>query len=641
MISIRFSLILFFLLWMGTLSGQRKIIPLDDNWNFLPEKVEPKDIRIGFWETVKTPHSYSDKLSEAGTYWRKLDFRESSLRRTFIRFESISGHADIYLNGELIGQNSGSLNACCFEITWNLRPKGNRLVVIVKNKNSFTGISGPVSLIMTDIICIAPLNFASSGIYAKQSEISSETATLDIITKIHNGYASNENIQVKVSLSDDKNKEAASAIEDLQMSPGEVGTVRQQLIIQKPTLWQGTDNPYCYHLNVAIIYRSKTVDAISFPIGLRDIQITNNGFLLNGQPYLIKGVNTFTDREGKGPAATVSELEQDVDLILEMGANAIRIHTPYPDYFYSLCDRKGLLVWEESDLSEIENPENWHFTKRRLEEAVFQRYNHSSIFSRGIFSEYTPINEKTLPLIKELNDLVHLTDSTKFTIGTSNEEFLINDFFDYPAYSIPWNENRNELTEIKSFLKAGEGKPICIGSYGANAQISYNLPSTNTNKIADTPEYGSEERQSNIHEKIYREIRKSPSVWGSFIGNMFDSVLPGNNNTDEINRTGLVTNDRQIKKDAFFFYKANWSPEPFAYITSRRDSCQSEKKTDIKVFSNCDELKLIINGVVKEKKRNQGGIFLWKNISLEPGNNLIYVTDDKGISDQCIRELKF
>ncbi|HKI68446.1 MAG TPA: DUF4982 domain-containing protein, partial [Verrucomicrobiae bacterium] len=151
-----------------------------------------------------------------------------------------------------------------------------------------------------------------------------------------------------------------------------------------------------------------------------------------------------------------------------------------------------------------------------------------------------------------------------------------------------------------------------------------------------------EEWQAQVHEAVWAAIKSRPYIWGSFLWNMFDFAvstrheggIPGRNDK------GLVTYDRKIKKDAFYFYKANWSDEPVLYITSRRFTERTNAVTNVKVYSNAKKVELFVNDASQGTREvTADGIFIWKDVKLSPGKNQVEVKaerDGKNLSDNCV-----
>ena len=140
-------------------------------------------------------------------------------------------------------------------------------------------------------------------------------------------------------------------------------------------------------------------------------------------------------------------------------------------------------------------------------------------------------------------------------------------------------------------------------------------------------------------------MKQRPFVWGTFVWCMFDFAVSTRHEGSQpgLNDKGLITRDRQIKKDAFYFYKANWSDEPVLYITSRRFTERTNAVTNVKIYSNAKEPELFVNGVSQGKRSDgENGVFIWKDVALSPGENKISSrakSGDQIITDECVWRL--
>ena len=140
--------------------------------------------------------------------------------------------------------------------------------------------------------------------------------------------------------------------------------------------------------------------------------------------------------------------------------------------------------------------------------------------------------------------------------------------------------------------------------------------------------------QSYLHEQYYTFVKDAPYLWGVFIANMFDYGAADREWGDGtgVDDRGLITFDRKYRKDAFYFYKANWNPdEPFVYIAERRWHRRSKPEQTLKVYSNALEVELFVNGVSMGTRTGVNGVFTWDKIRLKEGINNIEARSDSGI----------
>lgn len=148
--------------------------------------------------------------------------------------------------------------------------------------------------------------------------------------------------------------------------------------------------------------------------------------------------------------------------------------------------------------------------------------------------------------------------------------------------------------------------------------------------------------QTYYHMENWKIINERPFVWGSFVWNMFDFGAAHRHEGDRIgiNDKGLVTFDRKVKKDAFYFYKANWNPEPMLYIVGKRNRNRVSLVQDIMAFTNANEVELLINGkVIGKAFPDQYATVMWKGVKLDAGENKIQVratVKKRYLLDECV-----
>ena len=656
---IKISLFLFILPFF--LSAQlREEIMLSGKWRFFKGGMESSNI-----EYVSIPHTWNDKDGTSSDYYRGEGCYSYSFRlgkkvgknRVFLRFGAVSQEADVFLNGHYIGNHKGGFTAFCFEITPYIKGgKENELTVIANNApNSdiaplegdftiFGGIYRPVSLLILPTTCITPLDYASSGVYIKQTDISARSATIDITAKIDGNIR--KDISFRTSVYDPNGKAVTFADNGKIEKSGNIATVEQRIIIPNPILWNGKKAPRQYRFLCEVLRNGKVVDSLSVYTGLRYFSIDREkGFFLNGASYQIRGVNRHQDRQGKGWAIDEHDQYEDMQLLKEIGANGVRLaHYPHSDFFYTLCDREGLLVWAEIPFvgKGIESEEFGENLKLQLTELIRQNFNHPSIFCWSLFNELS--KESPEGVLTELNEIAHREDPMRFTVAAANVEGRpengITDlmaFNTYPGWYWAQPETMGPSIEWKNNSVGKKG--VGISEYGAGASIKHHLQGMKEAPKCDG-NFHPEEWQAIVHERNYEEIDKRAYVWGTFVWNMFDFASAGRNEGDTcgMNDKGLVTYDRKIKKDAFYFYKANWSDMPVLYITSRRHTERNDKNTDVKIYSNCSNVVLHVNGVPFQATPKGHCIFIGENIELKPGKNEICVSGDfdgELITDRC------
>lgn len=653
---------------------------LKGTWKFI--KLSNKELipNDSCWEKVSIPHTWNLKDGQSGggsdewqnngyyrgpgTYTCRFNSLSEKGKRNYIRFEAVSQVAEVYLNGKRLGEHKGAFNAFIFDITDVLVNGENLLVVNVTNVwdenipplgGDFTlygGIYRPVWLITKNEIAVSPMEYASSGVYLKQIKESDSIYTVHASSVIANYTLKAQRVEVKLSLIDQSgikiHETTANEIIDKNASK----PVVHQFKVQNPVLWQGIENPYLYNVLIEVFQAEKRVDVVEEKIGFRTFTIDpHHGAFLNGKPWKIRGVNRHQDRKGMGWAVTNKEHDEDMAMIREIGANGLRLaHYPHCKYTYSLADKYGFLVWAEIPLvnnitGTSEFADN---SKMQLKELILQNYNHPSIVFWSIYNEMG--HRKTddpHQLLTELNNLAHALDPNRYTVAAPNHkirpEKMIPDVIAFNSYPGWYGGNPEDMGKVLfEWNESVKFKGIGVSEFGAGASIFHHQQD-----IATPPRHNGkwhpEEYQAYVHEINYKHIEDTEWCWGSFVWNMFDFASAGRNEGDTVgvNDKGLVTYDRKIRKDAFYFYKANWNPEPMVYITSRRHQVRDSFTTDVKVYSNCDEPVLYVNEVKIGTVTARNAVFVWKNMELKEGKNSIKVLakhDGGTVSDECVWE---
>src|SRR5262249_49598653 len=167
--------------------------------------------------------------------------------------------------------------------------------------------------------------------------------------------------------------------------------------------------------------------------------------------------------------------------------------------------------------------------------------------------------------------------------------------------------------------------PFAVTEYGSGASV---LTHSATPKMGDH----TEEYQALFHEAHWRAMKTRPFLWGKFIWNVFDFASASRNEGDTPGRNdkGLVTYDRQTRKDAFYFYKANWTKTPFVYIASRRFTSRTQPATLVKVYGTVDSVEVKLNGASLGSKTAVDGIYLWPTVTLVKGQNTVEAIGTRG-----------
>ena len=590
----------------------RKIEPLRAGWHF----TGPDGKRAA----VSLPHTWNAQDGQDGgnDYWRGTCRYDCAFARpdfdprtecVYLEFDGVNASAEVTLNGQPVCRHDGGYSTFRAEVTALLQPE-NTLTVAVDNgrntrvypqKADFTfygGIYRDVKLLVLQKEHFDLDHFGGRG--------------LKITPKPGADYRS-ASVQVETW-----HNAAGAAVEitllDAAGVPVAAGSgTNVTLTVENVHLWEGVKSPYLYTCVARLTRGGQVLDEVSARFGVRDFRIDpRQGFFLNGKPYPLHGVSRHQDRRGLGNAITREMHDEDMALIREMGCNTVRLaHYQHDQYFYDLCDEAGMVVWAEIPYISEHMPEGRENTVAQMQELIVQNYNHPCIVVWGVSNEITISTKDKKDMLdnhRVLNDLCHKMDPTRLTTlacyamcGPFNPVAHITDVVSWNLY-LGWYVPGLFLNDlwIGFFHLVYPNRCLGYSEYGAEAMP--NLHSARPRRGDHTEEY-----QCVYHEYMLRCFARKPYLWATHVWNMFDFAADARDQGGEpgMNHKGLVTFDRQIKKDAFYLYKAWWSDEPFVHICGKRRADREESTTTVRVYSNQPEVALYAGGRLVEKKAGE------------------------------------
>lgn len=579
-------------------------IVLNTGWTFTKEEHSEPVTLPHTWNAVDGQDGGNDYYRGSCTYALQLPaIRLPEGGRAVLQFDGVAMTAVVNLNGQKVAEHKGGYSTFRVDITDVLQDTNN-LTVEVDNSDN-------------DTVYPQKADFTFyGGIY--------RDVTLHILPAAHFAMEENGAVPVKVTpvVTDLATRRCEVTVEALvvdadrvrfaldgqEMSaPVENGTAKAVFTLENARLWNGLDDPYLYTVTASL----DNGETRSARFGCRKFEIDpQEGFFLNGRSYPLRGVSRHQDRKGVGVAITKEMMEEDLALILEMGANTIRLaHYQHAQAFYDLCDEKGLVIWAEIPYITMHMHNGRANTLTQMEELIVQNYNHPCIAVWGLSNEITaasPVNEELLENHRALNDLAHRLDPTRPT--TMANVFMLEitspilEIPDVNSYNLYFGWYLGELDQNDDFFDEYHAKypDRCIGfsEYGADANPAYQT---------SAPERGdyTETYQCVYHEHMAKMIADRPWLWATHVWNMFDFAADGRDEGGKNgeNQKGLVTFDRKIKKDAFYLYKAYWSKDAFVHTCGSRYVDRAEDVTEVKVYSNLPEVALYVDGRLQETKQ--------------------------------------
>ena len=676
---LRNTVVFIFFLFVNLLSvaGQkaspRQTLSFNDSWQFRKAPVESSSDTS--WEMVTIPHTWNNVDMQTGkdfyagdAFYQKQFFIDKKLegKRIFIRFDGVGSVADVYVNNKWIGEHKGSCAAFVFEITYALKYGEENLIKVKVNNaprkdvipiNNFLfavygGIYRPVSLVITNKLNITTTDYASPGVYIRQKNVSAKSADINVSVKIDNMLHKTKKVLLQNELFDMKGKLVKRISKQIVVLPQGRQTFSQQISLVNPHLWQGRNDPYLYKMVTGIVENDQKIDEVVQPLGIRSFHIVDGkGFYLNGKPYRLYGVCRHQDWWGYGNALSSSQEDSDMNMIKDIGATSIRFgHYQQAQRIYNDCDSIGFLVWTEIPFVNAVSKEESDNAKQQMTELIRQNFNHPSIFTWGTSNEVYGKNPEdyTPRLIRILNDIAKTEDPDRFsgsTNGYGNMDRPENFNTDIQGINRYYGWYEGKMGGLENWVDGLEKNyPDCkvvLAEYGAEANVDQHEDVDTSNVPKYDGQFFPEEYQARLHEVQWGIIEKHPYLVSSYVWNMFDFATPlwDRGGVPARNMKGLVTFDRKIKKDAFYWYKANWSKEPVLYISDRRFDKRTEAITNITVYSNKGIPVLTVNGkrLPAAKQGTTKVHFIFEKVLLEKGKNVIKATVNNGgieLSDQ-------
>lgn len=597
----------------------REVMNFNTKWAFTKDATEvPKEMPEK-WYWVTLPHCWNEIDGQDGGndyyrgtcyYAKELDRSElPAADRYYLELRGANSSADVYVNGNNVAHHDGGYSTWRVDITESLSDKSLIVIAVDNSANDkvypqnadftfYGGIYRDVNIIAVSESHFDLDYYGGPGIKVTP-EVKDSDARVEVEVYLTNPKAGQTLVY---TIRDAEGKvvgEVKSAADD----------TKAVMEIPSVHLWNGRKDPYLYTAEVALMDGEEKLDEVSTRFGCRTFRIDpEKGFILNGKEYPLRGVSRHQDRWGRGNALLPEHHREDIDLIMELGATTIRLaHYQHDQYFYDLCDEKGLVIWAEIPYISDHMKNGRENTISQMKELVVQNYNHPCIVVWGLSNEITMTGSSTPDLLENhniLNDLVHEMDKTRLTTmavvtmcDIHDPYIQIPDVVSYNHYfgwyggdvsmNGPWFDN---------FHKEFPNIPIGVSEYGCEA----------LNWHTSDPQQGdyTEEYQAYYHEELIKQLYTRPYLWATHVWNMFDFGADARNEGGENgqNHKGLVTFDRKYKKDAFYAYKAWLSDEPFVHVCGKRYIDRVEDTTKITVYSNLPEVELFANGKSLGKK---------------------------------------
>ena len=606
----------------------RQVINFNTKWAFTKEATAVPATMPEKWYWVTLPHTWNDIDGQDGgnDLYRGTAYYAKELKKVdlptadqyYLEFNGANSSAIVYVNGKTVASHDGGYSTWRVNVTEELQDE-NLIVVEVDNAPNQTvypqmadftfygGLYRNVNIIAVSNshfcldyyggpgIKVTPTVEGTDGKLEVEVFVSGETASQNLVYTLKDAEG-NVVAEAKTAASEKKVVFDVAGVH----------------------LWHGRKDPYLYTVDVALVDGDDVVDAVKARAGFRTYEIDpNRGFILNGEEYPLRGVSRHQDRWGIGNALLPEHHIEDMDLICEVGCTTIRLaHYQHDQFFYDLCDERGMVIWAEIPYISQHMPTGRENTISQMKELIIQNYNHPSIVVWGLSNEISMqgSSDDLLENHNILNDLCHEMDPTRLTTIAIVSMCPMDDPYVQIPDTVSWNhyfgwyggDASDNGPWFDEFHAKYPNLPVGCSEYGCEA----------LNWHTSDPKQGdyTEEYQAYYHEELIKQLFTRKYMWATHVWNMFDFGADSRNEGGENgqNHKGLVTFDRKYKKDSFYAYKAWLSDDPFVHLCGKRYIDRVEDVTKVTVYSNLPEVELFANGESLGKVKAEDHFFYFQ-----------------------------
>ena len=586
---------------------------------------------------VALPHTWNalDGQDGGADYWRGIGTYQIDLPnptagyKQYIEIQGANHVATVYCNGRELGTHKGGFSTFRFDMTKAMKAEGNVLTVVVSNAVSdvypqnadftfYGGLYRDVNFIEVKEAHFDLLLDGTDAVFVTPHNVGKTRVDLFPVDA--------EGCDLKVTLKDAEGNAVGEA------TTAAVPHAHVLIDVKNPHLWNGLADPYCYTAEASILSGEEVMDTVVITYGYRSFRVdAATGFYLNGKSLPLHGVARHQDRLDKGWAISKADHEQDVEMIKELGANTIRLaHYQHDQYFYHLCDKTGFVLWAEIPFISqfIPGEEAYRNTISQMTELVAQNYNHPAIMFWGISNEILigADREDLRQNLRDLNELAKSMDPSRLTTMAQvsmtpmdSEHNFITDVVSYNHY-FGWygGDVEDNGPWLDKFHSMHPDKCLGVSEYGAENILTWHTAEPENHDYT-------EEYANYYHQEMLKTFATRPYLWATHQWNCFDFAADARNEggVQGRNNKGLITYDRKIKKDAFYIYKAWWNPEPMVFVSGGRFVNRGpEAERNVIVYTNCDEVTLVVNGQDVATKKAEDHMIVFEGVVVD-GENVI------------------
>lgn len=666
----------------------RTIEKFTTGWQFTlsdsPDFKNP-DFDASSWRTLNLPHDWSiegsfDEKNPAtpgggalpgGIGWYRKTFtlpEAGQGKKYFIDFDGVYWNSEVWLNGQSLGKRPNGYISFRYELTPYLKfgTESNVIAVRVDNSQqpnsrwySGSGIYRNVWLVSTSAVHVGHW-----GSFVTAPEVSETSATVSIKTKVENTTDTDQEVSLTTIIRDAQGLEAGKVSSKSMIPKNSTKEFALELALAKPALWS-LENPVLYRAVSLVEADGKRVDEYETNFGIRYFSFdAEKGFSLNGKPLKILGVCNHHDLGCLGAAINTRAIERQLEIMKNMGVNAIRTsHNPPAPELLDLCDRMGLLVMDEAfDVWKVAKTkygyqaffDEWH--KRDLEDLVLRDRNHPSIIVWSVGNEIMEQWDTTgITLTPKMVDIVKALDTSRpvtAALNPPNKEWnnmskanaleLAGFNYDHKNYeAFPKNFPGEKFigTETNSAL-ATRGHYDMPSDSIRRWPIRWDLPFKEGNPDNTVSAYDHVSTPwGSTQEETWRLIKKHDYLSGLFIWTGFDYIGEPTPYTwpSRSSYFGIV-DLAGFPKDSYYMYQSEWTKEPMLHIFPHWNWAPGQT-IDVWAYTNCEEVELFLNEKsLGTKRKSDDDLHLVWRLTWEPGT--LRAVSRTGGKELLIKEIR-
>ncbi len=666
----RFKLVILFVVASGLqliAQSPRAVIDFNKDWKFLlgnDSLAKEKSYSDKQWRSLSLPHDWSIESNfskdapatnqggslPGGIGWYRKTFSlplAAKGKKVTIVFDGVYKNSEVWINGRYLGKRPNGYANFSYELTpYLLFDKTNVIAVKVDNTAqpdsrwyTGSGIYRDVKLVITNKI-----SFAENGIYIT-TEHTKDDAQVNIKATIEAGGQNTGLYQVKYSVIDAKGKAVADAnyhTAVMQQLQGKLTTELFTYGIKQPVLWSA-DKPSLYKLKATLLVNGGIQDEITVPFGIRSFYFdAAKGFFLNNKPVKLKGVCLHHDLGALGAAFNREAAKRQLQLLKEMGCNAIRCsHNPPAAAFLDLCDEMGFLVIDEAfDMwKKKKNKYDYHLNfeewcEKDLSAMVLRDRNHPSIIAWSIGNEIREqFDSSGLTITRKLSEVVKGLDPSRPVIAALTETVYEKNFiaqsgaldllgfnykhFDYDSLPVRFPGQKFIATETASALETR-------GVYESHSDSIKTWPpgAKEQDKFEGNPDYTASAYDNTkaywggVHEKTWLAVKNRPFMAGAFVWSGIDYLgepVPYPQFPSRSSYYGII-DLAGLPKDVYYMYQSEWTDKPVLHLFPHWTWKKGDTVDVWSYYNNADEVELYVNNksVGKKSKTDSTLHVMWR-----------------------------